>query len=82
MAETSVESPFLKLPEAAAFLRCSITKLRRLMAADAGPTSRRFGGTIVFSTTDLIAWADRQSQKRSEPIQAQPGTPTKQRKAR
>lgn len=56
------DSPYLTLPEAAAFLRLSRRFLERLIADETLPVVR-FGRTVRIKQSDLIKLADRATER-------------------
>lgn len=50
-------SPFLSSQQAAAYLRCSERKMRRMRTACTGPRYRLHGGRIQYHVDDLIFWS-------------------------
>lgn len=50
-------SPFLSSQQAAAYLKCSERKMRRMRTACTGPRYRLHGGRIQYHVDDLIFWS-------------------------
>jgi predicted DNA-binding transcriptional regulator AlpA len=61
MVEKAANIPprFLRTPEAASFLGLSQRTLEKHRTYGTGPTYRKLGGRVVYSVTELQAWADR-----------------------
>lgn len=61
MDETAAPMPprYLRTEEAARFLGLSERTLEKHRTYGTGPTYRKLGGRVVYSLTDLQAWADR-----------------------
>lgn len=61
MGEEAVNLPprYLRTEEAARFLGLSERTLEKHRTYGTGPTYRKLGGRVVYSITDLQAWADR-----------------------
>jgi len=51
-------SLYLRTPEAALFLRISASSLEKLRVTGGGPRYMKLGKIVVYSQTDLAAWAD------------------------
>jgi Helix-turn-helix domain len=54
----SSSSPFLKLPEAAAYLRLDPRTLDNMRQRGTGPLYTKHGGRVVYHRDDLIAWSN------------------------
>ena len=52
-----IESPFLTVDEAAAYLRLTARALENFRQAGGGPIYRKHGGKVVYHKDDLDAWS-------------------------
>lgn len=59
-----LDSPYLTLCEAAAFLRLAPRTLDNMRQRGTGPLYNKHGGRVRYHRNDLIAWAD-QSRRRT-----------------
>lgn len=78
MTSPTVESPYLTLMEAAAFLRLAPRTLDNMRQRGTGPLYNKHGGRVRYHRDDLVAWAD-QSRRRTTTekvplIEARPGS--------
>lgn len=64
MTTQPIESPYLTLSEAAAFLRLAPRTLDNMRQRGTGPLYNKHGGRVRYHRDDLIAWAD-QSRRRT-----------------
>jgi hypothetical protein len=58
------KSPYLRVPEATAFLRLRSRTLDNMCWKGIGPKYRKHGGRIVYHVQDLTDW----SQKNGRPL--------------
>lgn len=56
---TPLPERYLRTPEAGRLLGLSGRTLEKHRTYGTGPTYRKIGGRVVYSITDLQAWADR-----------------------
>jgi len=54
-----VNSPFLNVDEAAAYLRISLRALENFRGNGEGPAYRKHGGRVVYHLHDLDRWSAR-----------------------
>lgn len=59
-----MDSPYLTLSEAAAFLRLAPRTLDNMRQRGTGPLYHKHGGRVRYHRDDLIAWAN-QSRRRT-----------------
>ncbi len=52
------QSPFLRLSEAAAFLRLDPRTLDNMRQRGTGPLYSKHGGRVVYHRDDLVAWSN------------------------
>lgn len=64
MTSQPLESPYLTLVEAAAFLRLAPRTLDNMRQRGTGPLYNKHGGRVRYHRDDLISWAD-QSRRRT-----------------
>lgn len=64
MTSQPLESPYLTLHEAAAFLRLAPRTLDNMRQRGTGPLYNKHGGRVRYHRDDLVAWAD-QSRRRT-----------------
>jgi Helix-turn-helix domain len=58
MPDTVLDSPYLTLDEAAAFLRLAPRTLDNMRQRGTGPLYGKHGGRVRYHRDDLVAWAD------------------------
>ena len=57
MTEGDIESPYLTLAEAAAYLRLNPRTLDNMRGRGVGPIYCKHGGRVVYHRDDLVAWS-------------------------
>ena len=74
MPAPSPVSPFLKLNEAAAFLRLKMRTLDNMRQRGTGPVFTKHGARIVYHRDDLIAWSQATRRRTSADKEPPPKT--------